>query len=360
MLEVQISACRAQPFPVFVPASCGPLYAIGTDLIASGGIEHDEVDIAPPHLTSLTHKPTRKHRSRSGTAHRAGRLHHERGTCAAASAHPSRVCAARSISSPVATTRSSMSSPRPASSISGFGSRITARVPNLHNSSLHCRSIKAQVVSEGTGQQEVLPRCPNSPANHLARFSALYPLLDPRTRFDLRHAQLVCLLKVLPQLGRGAEVSGKAKGRISRHPSLPPQNRRDSIRGHIQGLGKRIGRQPKLLKLLSSISLGCTGLIPLLTLMPTSSVVVHDLHVVRSVIVPAEADSPLAWGLQYLNPRIAAMSAARLRSCWTVIPNGRFAWGANAVRWFPLLNNLREMGSDGTRSRMPEALFKAD
>ena len=50
--------CRSQrvglePFPVFVPASCGPLYAIGTDLIASGGIEHDEVDVAPPH--SLPH-----------------------------------------------------------------------------------------------------------------------------------------------------------------------------------------------------------------------------------------------------------------------------------------------------------------
>ena len=43
-----------------------------------------------------------------------------------------------------------------------------------------------------------------------------------------------------------------------------------------------------------NISPGCTGLIPFLAFMaPTSSVIVHDLHIPWPVVLPTETDSPL-------------------------------------------------------------------
>ena len=61
----------------------------------------------------------------------------------------------------------------------------------------------------------------DSPADGLRRLSRLHSFLDLLPRFDLRHAQLEGLLEVLPQLGRGAEVAGKAQRRVGRYPALP-------------------------------------------------------------------------------------------------------------------------------------------
>ena len=97
------------------------------DLIAAGRVEHDKINVAPPYIThSHIHSDTSKSVG-DGSSIRPSSL--RACICAAASAHPSRVCVLRSISSPVATTRSSTSSPSLASSISGFGSRIPRELP---------------------------------------------------------------------------------------------------------------------------------------------------------------------------------------------------------------------------------------
>ena len=65
--------------------------------------------------------------------------------------------------------------------------------------------------------------------------------------------------------------------------------------GTSRALASALADNPSSSSSSANISPGCTGLIPLLILMPnSSSMVVHDLHVVRSVIFPTEAYSPLA------------------------------------------------------------------
>lgn len=86
-----------------------------TDHIAPGGMECDEVDVAPPHSAHFHNKPEASKSVGDGSLSSSPSPGVR--TCAAASAHLSRVCLTGSIGSLVATTRSSTSSTSPASAV---------------------------------------------------------------------------------------------------------------------------------------------------------------------------------------------------------------------------------------------------
>ena len=121
------------------------------------------------------------------------------------------------------------------------------------------------------------------------------PFKDARAGVDLGPPNLPSLLQIHPELRSRVEVSTEAQRRVCGDAAFRVEDRRYAVRGDVDRLGQCIRRKAEFIKFLakdfagvyrSHAALACHLNVPLL-------VVVHDLYIVRPVIAPAEADTPL-------------------------------------------------------------------
>ena len=123
--------------------------------------------------------------------------------------------------------------------------------------------------------------------------SGLNVRCDLAARLDLGPTKLVSLVQIQPASRCRPELAREARGRFGRHSPLTVQDCRDAVYRHLHLGRRRVGRRAEWFEFVPQDLSGMHWPQTLNRLhAPTSSVISHDLHLARPVVLPIKT----IWG----------------------------------------------------------------